>query len=59
MEDIQKIKEFFSKPLEETTFKVGDKVVLPHGGFTRLEWEGVEYIAISEANVLALIEEQN
>jgi len=26
MKDIQKIKEFFSKPLEETTFKIGDKV---------------------------------
>jgi chaperonin GroES len=39
------------------SFKVGDKVVLPQVGFTRLEWEGVEYIAISEANVLALIEE--
>lgn len=26
MKDIQKIKEFFSKPLEETTFKKGDKI---------------------------------
>jgi chaperonin GroES len=41
------------------SFKTGDKVVLPQVGFTRLEWEGVEYIAISEAHVLAVIEEQN
>jgi len=39
------------------SFKVGDKVVLPQVGHTKLEWEGVEYIAVSEANVLALIEE--
>jgi len=39
------------------SFKVGDKVVLPQIGHTKLEWEGVEYIAVSEANVLALIEE--
>ena len=33
MNDIQKIKEFFSKPLEEATFKVGDKVTyLGHPG---------------------------
>jgi chaperonin GroES len=41
------------------SFKVGDKVVLPQVGPTKLEWEGIEYIAVSEANVLALIEEQN
>lgn len=39
------------------SFKVGDKVVLPQVGFTRLEWEGIEYLAVAEANVLALIEE--
>jgi hypothetical protein len=33
MEDLQKIKEFFSKPLNEATFKVGDKVTyLGHPG---------------------------
>ena len=33
MKDIQKIKEFFSKPLEETTFKKGDKITyLGHPG---------------------------
>ena len=41
------------------SFKVGDKVALSQVGPTKLEWEGVEYIAVSEANVLALIEEQN
>jgi co-chaperonin GroES (HSP10) len=39
------------------SFEVGQKVVLSQVGPTRLEWEGVEYIAVSEANVLALIEE--
>jgi len=33
MEDLKKIQEFFSKPLEEATFKVGDKVTyLGHPG---------------------------
>jgi chaperonin GroES len=39
------------------SFSVGQKVVLPQVGPTKLEWEGVEYIAVSEANVLALIED--
>jgi chaperonin GroES len=39
------------------SFKVGQKVVLPQVGPTKLEWEGIEYIAVSEAQVLALIEE--
>lgn len=39
------------------SFTVGQKVVLPQVGPTKLEWEGVEYIAVSEANVLALIED--
>jgi chaperonin GroES len=39
------------------SFVVGDKVLIPQVGFTRLEWDGAEYLAISEANVLALIEE--
>lgn len=38
------------------SFKVGDRVLLPQTGFAKLEWEGVEYLAISEAHVLALIE---
>jgi chaperonin GroES len=41
------------------SFKVGDRVVLPQVGPTKLDWDGVEYIAVSEAQVLALIEEQN
>ena len=39
------------------SFKVGDKVVLPQVGHAKLEWEGVEYLAVAEAHVLALIEE--
>ena len=39
------------------SFKVGDRVVLPQVGPTKLEWDGVEYIAVSEAQVLALIVE--
>jgi chaperonin GroES len=41
------------------SFKVGDKVLLPQVGLTKLEWEGTEYLATSEATVLGLIEEQN
>ena len=39
------------------SFIVGDKVVLPQVGPAKLEWEGVEYLAVAEAHVLALIEE--
>ena len=39
------------------SFKVGDRVIIPQIGFAKLEWEGKEYIAISEDKVLALIEE--
>jgi len=39
------------------SFNVGERVVLPQVGPTKLDWEGVEYIAVSEAQVLALIEE--
>jgi len=39
------------------SFGIGQKVVLPQVGHTKLEWEGVEYIAVSEANILALIED--
>ena len=39
------------------SFKVGDKVVLPQVGPAKLEWEGVEYLAVAEAHVLVLIEE--
>lgn len=41
------------------SFKVGDRVLLPQVGITKLEWDGVEYLATSEATVLGLIEEQN
>ena len=39
------------------SFEVGQKVLLPQVGPTKLEWEGIEYIAVSEASVLALIED--
>jgi chaperonin GroES len=39
------------------SFKVGDRVLLPQAGLTKLDWEGTEYIALSEANVLGVIEE--
>lgn len=39
-----------------TTFKVGDKVILPKIGPVRVEYDGVEYLVTSENNVLALIE---
>lgn len=39
------------------SFSVGDKVLLPQIGLTPITWDGVEYLATSEANVLALIEE--
>ena len=41
------------------SFNIGDRVVLPQVGPTKLEWDGVEYIAVSEAQLLALIVEQN
>ena len=40
-----------------TTFKVGDKVILPKIGPVRVEYDGEEYLVTSENNVLALIEE--
>ena len=40
-----------------TTFKVGDKVILPKIGPVRVEYDGVEYLVTGENNVLALIEE--
>ena len=41
------------------SFKIGDRVLLPQVGLTKLEWDGIEYLATSEATVLGLIEEQN
>ena len=41
------------------SFKLGDRVLLPQVGITKLEWDGIEYLATSEATVLGLIEEQN
>jgi chaperonin GroES len=35
------------------SFKEGDRVLLPQAGITKLEWEGIEYIALSEDKVLA------
>ncbi len=42
-----------------TTFKVGDKVILPKIGPVRVEYDGVEYLVTSEKNVLALIPNEN
>jgi chaperonin GroES len=39
------------------SFKVGDRVLLPQVGITKLEWDGIEYIAIAEGNVLGQIVE--
>jgi chaperonin GroES len=39
------------------SFNIGQKVLLPQIGPTKLEWEGNEYIAVSESQILALIEE--
>jgi len=39
------------------SFSIGQRVVLSQVGPTKLEWEGVEYLAVSEANILALIED--
>jgi len=41
------------------SFKVGDTVIIPKIGPTKLEWDGEEYWGISEANVLAIIENEN
>jgi len=40
-----------------TQLKVGDKVVLPTQGFTKLPFEGEEYFVGPENQVLAVIEE--
>jgi chaperonin GroES len=42
-----------------TSFKVGDKVVLPKIGPVRVEYDGVEYLVTGERNVLALIPNEN
>jgi len=42
-----------------TTFKVGDKVILPKIGPVRVEFDGEEYLVTSEKNVLALIPNEN
>jgi chaperonin GroES len=39
-----------------STFKVGDKVILPKIGPVRVEYDGVEYLVTGENNVLALIQ---
>tara|TARA_S200002703_G_scaffold69926_1_gene60599 strand:- start:209 stop:502 length:294 start_codon:yes stop_codon:yes gene_type:complete len=43
--------------LIKTTLKEGDKVVLPTQGFTRLEFEGIEYYVGPENQILAKINE--
>ena len=50
MEDLNKIQEFFSKPLEETTFKVGQKVTyLGHPAVVTAtkEHNGRNYVSVS------------
>ncbi len=39
-----------------TTFKIGQKVILPKIGPVRVEYDGNEYLVTGERNVLALIE---
>jgi chaperonin GroES len=47
-----------SGTLIPTSFKVGDKVILPKIGPVRVEYDGVEYLITSEKNVLALIDKE-
>lgn len=42
-----------------TTFKIGQKVILPKIGPVRVEYDGIEYLVTGERNVLALIETEN
>ena len=42
----------------ESEIKVGDVVVLPTMGFTKLQFEGDEYYVGPESQVLAVIEEE-
>ncbi len=39
----------------ETVSKIGDTVVLPTMGFTKFEWEGIEYLIGKENDILAKI----
>ncbi len=48
-----------SGTLIPTTFKVGQKVILPKIGPVRVEYDGVEYLVTGENNVLALIETED
>ena len=47
-----------SGTLIPTTFKVGDRVILPKIGPVRVEFDGEEYLVTSEKNVLALIDKE-
>lgn len=38
-----------------TILNIGDKVVLPTMGFTKFEWEGIEYLIGKENDILAKI----
>jgi chaperonin GroES len=40
----------------ETTVKVGDEVILPQMGPTKMDYEGEEYYMIEERQILAIIE---
>ena len=44
--------------LISTTFRVGDRVILPKIGPVRVEYDGIEYLVTSEKNVLALINKE-
>jgi chaperonin GroES len=42
-----------------TTVQVGDEVILPTMGFTKLEYDGEEYFIGSENQILAKIKNEN
>jgi chaperonin GroES len=48
-----------SGTLIPSTFKVGQKVILPKIGPVRVEYDGVEYLVTAENNVLALIQTED
>jgi len=40
----------------ETTVKVGDEVLLPSMGATKMDYEGEEYLMIEENKILGIVE---
>ena len=47
--------ESFTGTFIKTVLSVGDTVVLPTMGFTKFEWEGVDYLIGKENDILAKI----